>query len=85
MDFFFAKNLDRSLGKIISKNLRSKYSQKLLHHVRQSATEALKTPSKRVIQKTAEATGNLVGNKIVEEVKKYRKLCNSVAQKQLQT
>ena len=42
MDFFFVKNLDRNLSKIISKSLSSKYSQKLLDHVRQSATEALK-------------------------------------------
>ena len=32
--------------------------------LKKSATDALKTSSKRVIQKTAEATGGLIGNKI---------------------
>ena len=36
------------------------------------ATNALKTSSKRVIQKTAEATGDLIGNKIANAaVKSY--------------
>ena len=39
----------RNKGKNISKNLSSKYSQKLLHHAKQSATDALKTVSKRAI------------------------------------
>ena len=43
----FAKNI----GKNISKNVKGKYSQKLLDHARQSATHALKTTSKRVTQK----------------------------------
>ena len=51
-------------GKSISKSLSSKYSQKLLNHDKQSATDAFKTSSKRFIQKTAEATGDLVRNKI---------------------
>ena len=46
------------------KNISSKYSQKLIDHAKQSATDALKTVSKRAIQKTAEATGNLIANKI---------------------
>ena len=41
----FAKNI----GKSISKNLGAKYSQKLLDHAKQSAIDALKTSSKRVI------------------------------------
>ena len=44
------------MGKKISKNLSSEYSQKLLDHTKQFATYALKTASKRTIQKTAEAT-----------------------------
>ena len=39
----FAKNI----GKNISKNLSGKYSQKLLDHAKQSATNALKTTSKK--------------------------------------
>ena len=33
--------------------LSGKYSQKLLHHAKQSATDQLKTASKRAIQKIA--------------------------------
>ena len=41
-----------------------KYSQKLLEHTKKSATDAFKTASKRVIQETAEAMGDLIDNKI---------------------
>ena len=52
----FAKNID--------KNLSKKYDQKLVDTAKKSATNAWKTASKRAIQKTAEATRDLVGNKI---------------------
>ena len=43
--------MSRNIVKNISKNLGSQYSQKLLDHAKQSATDALKTISKREIQK----------------------------------
>ena len=43
----FAKNMGKNIGKNISKNLSGKYSQKLLDQVKQSATNAFKTASKR--------------------------------------
>ena len=49
----FAKNMGRYIGKNISKNLSSNYSWKLLDHAKQSATDALKTSSKRAIQKNS--------------------------------
>ena len=52
------------MGGNIGKNLSSKYSQKLLDHAKQSATDVFKTASKRVTQTTAETTGDLIGNKI---------------------
>ena len=55
-----AKNMARNIGKNTSKNLSSKSSQKLLDHAGHSATDALKTVSKRAFQKTAEATGDLI-------------------------
>ena len=68
MDFLpFAIKIDKS--KI--KNLSGKYSQKLLDHAKQSATDPLKTASKRVIQKTAEATGGLIGTKRADKVSKF--------------
>ena len=37
----------------ISKNISGKYGHKFLYHVKASATDAVKTTSKRAIQKTA--------------------------------
>ena len=45
-----------------------KYSQKRLNYARKSATDAFETASKRAIQKTAEATGDLVGNKMTNQI-----------------
>ena len=41
-DFGFL-SFDKNMGKNTSKNLSSKYSQKLLNHAKQTATDALKT------------------------------------------
>ena len=54
------------IGKYINKNLSGKYSQKLLDHAKKFAIDANKTSSKRVIQKIAQATGDLTGNKITD-------------------
>ena len=56
----------KKAGKSINRNLSSKYSRKLLDHAKQSPADTLKTDSKRAIQKTAEATGDLIGNKIIK-------------------
>ena len=45
----------------------------LLDHAKQSATDALKTASNRAIQKTAETTGALIGNKISEKITRVSK------------
>ena len=37
-----------------------------MNHAKQSAAGALKTASKRAIQETAEATGDLIDNKIAD-------------------
>ena len=50
------------------KNMGSKYEQKLLDTTKMSATDALKTLSKEAIQRTAEGTGDLIGDKIVEKI-----------------
>ena len=42
--------------------------KKLVDAAKKSATDAIKTASKRGIQKTAEATGDLIGNKIVDKI-----------------
>ena len=54
--------MGKNVGKNISKILSSKYSQKILDHAERSATDAFKAASIKVIQKTAESTGDLIGN-----------------------
>ena len=46
----------------LSTNLSSKCSKKLLDNAKEYATSALKTVSKRAIQKTVDATGNSIGS-----------------------
>ena len=62
----FAKNMDTYATKV-AKNLSNKYSQKFLDSAKKSTTDAIKADSKRAIQKTAEATGDLSGNKIADK------------------
>ena len=50
-----------SFAKNMGKSLSNKYCQKLLDSAKKSTTDA--TASKRAIQKTAEATGDLNGKK----------------------
>ena len=50
------------------KNLSNKYGQKLLDSAKKSTTDAIKTASKRAIQKTAEATGDFICNKIADKI-----------------
>ena len=47
-----------------ARSMSNKYGKKLVDTAKKSATDAIKTASKRAIQKTAEATDDLVGNKI---------------------
>ena len=56
-----------SLAKNIDKNLSNKYHQKLLDSAKKSTADAIKTASKRAIQKTAEATGDLISNKVADK------------------
>ena len=60
------------------KSLSNKYGQKLLDSAKKSTTDAIKTVSKRAIQKTAEATGDLIGNKIADKIRSVsKKLSNN--------
>ena len=56
-----------SFAKNMGKSLSNKYGQKLLDSTKKSMTDAIKTASERAIQKTAEATGDLIGNKIADK------------------
>ena len=57
-----------SFTKNIGKNLSNKYGQKLAGCAKNSAKDALKIASKRAIQKPAETTGDLVGNKTADNI-----------------
>ena len=47
----------------IWESLSNKYGQKPIESAKKSTTDAIKTVSKRAIQKTAETTGDLIGIK----------------------
>ena len=57
-----------SFAKNMGKSLSSKYGQKLLDSAKKSTTDAIKTASKRAIQKTPEAIGDFIGNKIADKI-----------------
>ena len=57
-----------SFAKNMGKSLSNKYSQELFDAAKTSATDAIKAASKRAIQTTAEATGDLIGNKIADKI-----------------
>ena len=52
----------------ISKKINNKYSQKSFDTARKSTTEAIKTASKRPVQRIAEPTGDLIGNKNADQI-----------------
>ena len=51
----------------VVKNL-NKYGQKIVDTAKKSATDAFKIAGKSAIQKTAETTGDLVGNTIANKI-----------------
>ena len=65
-----------SFDKNMGKSLSNKYGQELLDSAKKSTTDAVKTASKRAIQKTAEGTGDLIANKIADEISISKKKPN---------
>ena len=53
--------------------MSDKQSEKPFAHDKQSATDVLRTASKKAIQKAVAATGDLIVNKIADKVKKASK------------
>ena len=51
-----------------AKNLSNKYIKKLLDSAKKSTANAIKAIWKRAIQKTAEVTDDLIGNKIANKI-----------------
>ena len=52
-----------------ARSMSNKQGKKLVDTAKKSATHAIKTGYKRAVQKLAEATGDLVGNKIADKIK----------------
>ena len=50
------------------RKFRDKYGKKLMDTATKTGMDATKTASKQVIQKTAEATEDLIGNKIADKI-----------------
>ena len=57
----------------MGKSLSNKYGQKLLDSAKKSTTDAIKTASKRATQKTAEATGDLIGIRLLIKQQVFQK------------
>ena len=60
----------------MGKSLSNKYGQKLLDCAKKSTADATKTVSKRAIQKTAEGTEDLIGNKLADKITSVSKKPN---------
>ena len=57
-----------SFANAMGTHLSNKYGQKLFNSAKKFTTDAIKTLSKRVIQKTADAADDLIGNKIADKI-----------------
>ena len=51
-----------------AKKFGNKYGKRLMDTATKTGIDAANTTSKRVVQKTAEATGDLIGNKIADKI-----------------
>ena len=52
----------------LARNLSNKYGKRLLDTATKTGLDAVKPGSKKVIQKAAEETGELIGNKIADKI-----------------
>ena len=51
-----------------ARKFSDKYGKKLMDTATKTGMDVVKIASKRVVQKTAEATGDLIGNKIADKI-----------------
>ena len=71
----FAKNIGNKYGKKlfdksidVSKKYRKKYGNKLLDNSLNAGKDFAKIAGKKVLTKSAEATGEMIGNKVAERI-----------------
>ena len=57
-----------------ARRFEDKYGKKLVDTATKTRIDAAKTASKRIVQKTAEATGDLMGNKIADKITSVEKI-----------
>ena len=62
-----------------ARSMSNRYWKKLLDTAKKSATDAIKIASKRTIQKTAEATGDLIGNKTADKIASISKKPSNIS------
>ena len=65
--------------------VKSKYGKKLIDTATWTGTDAVETASKRVVHKTAAATGELIGNKIADKITSVGKSKNKEKEKKDET
>ena len=65
--------MSKNIGKDRCKNLGGKKGQKLVDHAEKPTADAFKIVSKRTIQKIAQVTGDLIGNKIADKITRVYK------------
>ena len=69
----FARNIGNKYGKKIfdvSKSMKKKYGKKILDNSLSAGQDFAKIAGKKVLTKSAEATGDLIGNKIADRITK---------------
>ena len=73
----FAKNIGNKYGKKIfdksidvSKSMRKEYGKKMLDNSLRNGKDFAKKAGKKVLTKSAEVTGDLIGNKIADRITK---------------
>ena len=79
MTFSFARKFGNKYGKKLmntatktginaARKFGEKYSKNLMDTAKKQGTNFAKTTGKRIVQKSAEATGDLIGNKIADKI-----------------
>ena len=73
----FARKFKNKCGKklmnAVTKVGTSKYGKKIMDITKKQGSEFAKIARKSIVQRSAEATGDLIGNKIADKIRKIKK------------
>ena len=64
----FRDKLGKKLLNTVTKVGTSKYGQKIMDKTKKQGSEFAKLAGKKIVQRSAEATGDLIGNKIADKI-----------------